>query len=131
MVHEVLQVFQRLTADGDTAAVQFFGVLLVGQPHEVARNVLVMGAEDVGKLMLVQCFHIAVADFLAQNAADYCYHDGHLGDLQFRGVVATKDAAELVVLVAAVAVAEVFSAAQRDMDVLVQKAPFAKAVVQI
>ena len=131
MVHEVLQIFQGLAADGDAAAVQFLGVFLVGEPHEVAGDIFVMGAEDVGKLVLVQRFHIAVADFLSQYAANDGHDYGHLGDLQFRGVVATKDAAELVVLVTAVAVAEVLATAQRDVNVLVQEAPFADAVVQI
>ena len=81
MLHKVLHIIQGSGADGNASAIKFFGVLLVGEPHEVAGNVFVMGAEDVGKLVLIEGFHIAVADFLAQNAAYNGHHDGHLGDL--------------------------------------------------
>ena len=65
------------------------------------------------------------------EVADNGYYDGQLRDLQLRRVVAAEDAAELVVLVAAVAVTQVFATAQRNVNAVAQKAPVINAVIKI
>ena len=53
-------------------------------------------------------------------AADNGYHDGQLGDLQLARVITTDNATLLVVLIAGVAVAQVFATAQRNVDLVAE-----------
>ena len=79
-----------------------------------------MGAKDIGKLVLIIRFYRAVAYFLLKAAADNCNHDGQLGNLQLARVITTDNAALFVVLVARVAIAQVFATAQRNVDLVAE-----------
>ena len=93
-------------------------MLLPWQPHQITAYIFVMGAKDIGKLVLIVSFYRAVAYFLLKAATNDGYHDGQLGDLQLARVITTDNATLLIVLVARVAVAQVFAAAQRNVDLV-------------
>ena len=118
MVHKGLQICQGLSTDGDAPTIQLLGMLLPRQPHQVTAYIFVMGAKDVGKLMLVICFYRAVGNFLLKTAADDGNHNGQLGDLQLARVITTDNTTLLVVLVARVAIAQVLATAQRNVDLV-------------
>ena len=120
MVHKGLQICQGLSTDGDAAAIQLLGVLLPWQPHQITAYVFVMGAKDIGKLVLVIRFDRAVGDFLLKAATDDGNNNGQLGDLQLARVVTADNATLFVVLVARVAVAQVFATAQRNVDLVAE-----------
>ena len=79
-----------------------------------------MGAKDVGKLVLIVRFYRAVGDFLLKAAADDGNYDGQLGDLQLARVITTDNATLLVVLIARVALAQVFATAERNVDLVAE-----------
>ena len=128
MVHKGLQICQGLSTNGDATAIQLFGMLLPWQPHQVAAYVFVMGAKDISKLVLIIRFYRAVAYFLLKAAADNGNHNSQLGDLQLARVITTDNVALLVVLVARVAVAQVFATAKRNVDLVAEQTPFVDSV---
>ena len=93
-------------------------MLLPWQPHQITAYIFVMGAKDIGKLVLIIRFYRAVAYFLLKAAANDGYHNSQLGDLQLARVITTDNATLLVVLVARVAIAQVFAAAKRNVDLV-------------
>ena len=95
-------------------------MLLPWQPHQVTAYVFVMGAKNIGKLVLVIRFYRAVAYFLLKAATNDGNHDGKLGDLQLARVITADNATLFVVLVARVAIAQVFAAAKRNVDLVAE-----------